>query len=175
MPKIQENLLGFLCREKDKEKLRKMLKEQRYEILDDSFLIDLLKITNQQLSKEVKVDLVYKLYSNAMITKRIDKYLPPAVKSLCLKIAQKYCMNGKCIAEDKYGCCEGCSRQTINGCKNKPNSCLNFFCLDVLRKLPKKIKKILRLDKCEKDFEVMDLSYEDFLNQEIQNMQRRLE
>ena len=82
-------------------------------------------------------------------------------RKLATKISSKYCEDGKCIygkvSGVMYECCSNCKRLTRNGCTNKTNKCLIYFCDSVRKKMNKLERNILRINTFPRVKESVDL------------------
>ena len=137
----------------NKSQVEHWLKEHHFVVKDERFFHELEKIQLSEVQPEEK-KLAYILFflQNCIWSYQyLDKEASAVQISLSRAIAKKYCENGNCVAlTERYGCCSGCSHQHSGGCNQKPLYCLTFFCDEVLQKLTKRQKQVLRLVKFEK-------------------------
>lgn len=155
----------------DRQKLIEIINKNGFILRDETFLDHLSEVKAKNLSKPNLITEVFLLYKRAVLDYHyLDQKISSVVKTIAQRISKQYCENGKCNAKQKYSCCEGCINQTPKGCLDKPNFCLNFFCLDVIQKIPKRIKKVLGLHKCEGEFKEINDDYEKTINNKLSNL-----
>lgn len=146
---LSPELLHSFWRESNIAKFKKELETKDWIIKNETFIEELQNLKQIQFTLNTE-DFFHRLLTlfeiSILHTQSIDRRFTDAQISLFKSIAKKYCENGKCISKEKYSCCYHCVNQTSQGCKNKPNICLSFFCPPVLEKLSKRIKKLIRLD-----------------------------